>query len=227
MGISAQFLEFIESTIRTQRPLAGTRMLELGNQQLDSGAPCKPVFEGSGIEHVSVDLNGRDGAIPIDLSQPSTDWPCYFDVVTNSGTTEHVEPFEGQYEAFKNIHNWLKVGGLAIHNLPDGDSLQESGTWRGHCNNSYSVRFVRMLAAGNSYDILHLDVVDGMTVFVLRKSTGREFMADRSKFLSEVIRKEGGQRYVGWLRSRGLFPKRSTLMRLARRSNIPTIPDRS
>ena len=75
-------------------PLDGiTSMLELGNKRRSpSHKPYKAAFERMGIRHVSVDLNGEDGALPLDLRQPLN--LGRFDMVTNFGTSEHVSEQE-------------------------------------------------------------------------------------------------------------------------------------
>jgi hypothetical protein len=48
-------------------------------------------------------------------------------IITNIGTTEHVELEDGQFNCWKNLNQWLNVGGIMIHELP------EAGSWEGHC----------------------------------------------------------------------------------------------
>ncbi len=194
-------------------------MLELGNQELEASSSertAKRYFETRGVNHTSIDLNGLDGAIVVDLSKPSDrlDWIGHFDVVTNCGTTEHVDPRDAQYEAFRNIHTWLRPGGIAIHVLPDVHALEEYGTWRGHCENYYSKEFVEMLAKANSYEILDMQFLNNVLIFCLRKSGDIPFMDDRATFISHVSYRKGGQRVRGKLREIGLYPRRSTIKRL-------------
>lgn len=80
-------------------PLTGIRScLELGNKRERDNPPYKAWFEQRGIRHVSVDLNGRDGALALDLRDPLN--LGRFDLVTNYGTTEHVSE---QEPAWRNI----------------------------------------------------------------------------------------------------------------------------
>ena len=220
MGIATNILYLIENRIRQSLgDIRGTRMLELGNQELEAGLPerlAKQHFEAQGVIHTSIDLNGRDGALVVDLSKPTdrTEWIGGFDVVTNCGTTEHVDPHIAQYEVFKNIHIWLRAGGIAIHALPDVHELEENGSWRGHCNNYYSSEFVGMLATTNNYEVLSQEIDNHLIVFCLRKNENCPFMSDRARFLSHVAYRKGGQRFRGKLRSIGLYPRRSTIRRL-------------
>jgi hypothetical protein len=222
MGISNNILQFVESNIeRSFGKLQGVRMLELGNQELGAGATervAKRHYESKGVVHTSVDLNGLDGSIVVDLSKPTDrrDWIGHFDVITNCGTTEHVAPNDAQYEAFRNIHLWLRVRGIAVHALPDVHALEEHGIWRGHCENYYSEDFVRMLAAANRYEILAMQPIDNVLAFCLEKTEDSPFMEDRAAFIAQVAYRRGGQRLRGKLREMGLYPRGSTLERMRR-----------
>ena len=81
----------------------GVTMLELGNKLNPKCGPdknetvtYKEWFTGQGMHHVSVDINGKDGALPIDLRLNLMDalaqrnQPTQYDIITNIGTTEHV-----------------------------------------------------------------------------------------------------------------------------------------
>ena len=181
----------------------GKRMLELGNQCIRDARVAertgKEYFTRLGAEHISIDLNGRDGALKIDLSAPMDrhGWREYFDIVTNCGTAEHVEPHEAQYQCFKNIHDCLKAGGIAIHLLPDIHELRDRGCWKRHCNNYYSREFVEMLAQHNGYRIYSLEISDGMTFCCVQKNGSAEFMQDRTEFLKYITREKGGIIYPG------------------------------
>ena len=77
-------------------------MLELGNQRIRNNVQKeykikeitgKQYFESLGVIHYSIDKNGKDGAIPLNLSKPITDnfWLNKFDIGTNFGTLEHIK----------------------------------------------------------------------------------------------------------------------------------------
>jgi len=56
---------------------------ELGNQQHHNGGVAKDVYVKLGVDHTSIDINGKDGALQIDLDFPVTDELLNrFDVVT-------------------------------------------------------------------------------------------------------------------------------------------------
>jgi hypothetical protein len=181
----------------------GKAMLELGDQVIrDPNIPettGKDFFSNKGLSHTSVDLNGRHGSVRLDLSKPAKkpDWVKNYDIITNAGTSEHVEPLKGQYECFKNIHNWLKPGGVQIHLLPDIGELEAKGAWKNHCNNYYSHRFFSMLAANNGYEIISEKIINGLICVCLRKDRDTPFMKKRRLFLRHIDRKKGGWIYKG------------------------------
>ncbi|MFA5314304.1 MAG: hypothetical protein WC375_13470, partial [Methanomassiliicoccales archaeon] len=126
------------------------RVCELGNQimkwhPLKTG---KQYLLAKGVkEHVSIDMNGKDGALKIDLASPITKWDCYFDMVTNYGTSEHVS---NQYQVFDNIHRMTAVNGVMVHVVPI------IGGWATHCNFHYKTTFFMDLAEMAGYrTVLH------------------------------------------------------------------------
>lgn len=127
----------------------GLNWLELGNQDFE-GKPAKVVYQEQGVIHTSIDLNGSDEALPLDLSQPIS-LKKKFDVITNYGTSEHVND---QYECFKNIHNLSKKGGVIIHGVP------LIGNWRKHGRYHYSEEFFSQLASACKYEIQSLQILD-------------------------------------------------------------------
>jgi len=106
-------------------------MLELGDKQ-DAGRVYKPWFEARSFRHVSVDLNGMNGALPLDLTQP-LGLGC-FDMVTNIGTSEHVseDAFPGQVECWRNIVEALHLGSVLICDTPAPGGWRDHGRWYPH-----------------------------------------------------------------------------------------------
>ncbi len=102
-------------------PLVGNRMLELGNKKNSNGV-YKDYFESLGMDHTSIDWNGEDGALNLDLRKTIDLDP--FDMVTNIGTTEHVSD---QKAVWKNIHNLTDIGGIIASLTP----LQGDWWWHG------------------------------------------------------------------------------------------------
>ncbi len=122
-------------------------MLELGNKKSD-GVSYKSYFEAQGITHVSVDWNGQDGALKLDMREPLPDWE-QFDMVTNFGCTEHIE---SQYNIWESMHRLCKVGGVQIHMCPS------PGDWHWHGNFYPKQEFYRQYAERNGYRLDHLAI---------------------------------------------------------------------
>lgn len=203
MGITSEYLEYALECIRASvGELNGKKMLELGDQMFVKGEACrksgKEYFEDMGVLHTSIDLNGRHGSLKIDLAKPieMPEWKNNFDIVTNFGTVEHVEPKKAQYECFKSIHYCLKPGGIAIHLLPDIDELTNHGYWKDHCKNYYSHDFVRTLVENNDYELLSIKVINGLLCPCYRKNSDSVFMQNRKKLLKRISRKRGGAVYI-------------------------------
>lgn len=104
-------------------PLAGESMLELGNKK-NREFVYKPYFEARGFRHVSVDMNGEDGALKLDLTRPLN--LGTFDVVTNIGTTEHVL---SQEPCWRNILEAMHVGSVLLTTTPKPGHWQWHGYW--------------------------------------------------------------------------------------------------
>lgn len=107
------------------QPLVGKSMLELGNKK-NGPHTYKAFFESLGYRHVSVDWNGKDGALKLDLRSPLWEKLGQFDMVTNIGTTEHVS---GQRAVWENIHMLTKQGGTYVGQCPYHDG--KSWWWHG------------------------------------------------------------------------------------------------
>ena len=215
MGLRREYLDYIEKSITASiGPMRGIRMLELGNQRISRSEGIrhrtgKAYYSALGVDHTSVDFNGKDGAVPLDLGTPGAmpEWNGSFDVISNLGTTEHVEPFQAQYDCFENIHRWLKTGGVAVHVVPAVEELESSGRWRNHCNNYYSLPFFQMLAKENCHELLSTCVMRDLRAAALRKRADVPFMADRQEFLGQIHREEGGIVYFGASDARRWHPR--------------------
>lgn len=129
------------------QPLEGVAtLLELGNKKNPDGV-YKDAFRSLGINHISVDWNGQDGAVKLDLRKPL----CLgdFDMVTNFGTTEHVDQ---QEPCWRNIHEAVKVGGWLVSMTP------YPGDWTWHGEWYPTAEFYHELAELNGYEVERLYV---------------------------------------------------------------------
>jgi hypothetical protein len=200
MGLRVRYLEYIDNNIiKNFGHMNGLKMLELGDQVVRSKSipekTGKQYYQNRDVEHTSVDINERHGSIKLNLSKliDKKEWLNHFDVITNSGTTEHVEPYESQYECFENIHNFLKVGGLSIHLVPGFEAVKALGLLKkNHCNNYYSKEFFETLANENNYNIINISIAGGNVCACLRKTEQSVFIKDRDLFLSGITRQSGG-----------------------------------
>lgn len=122
-------------------PLHGGTMLELGNKKNPDGL-YKDWFVSLGFEHTSVDWNGLDGALPLDLRQPLD--LGQFSMVTNIGTTEHVSE---QEPVWRNLHEAVELHGVLVCVTPS------PGDWWWHGEHYPTEDFYREFAHLNGYDI--------------------------------------------------------------------------
>ncbi|MFA5085966.1 MAG: hypothetical protein WC482_06340 [Candidatus Omnitrophota bacterium] len=193
MGISSQGFEPLQRALKKIFPdFNGIRMLELGNQSFTDecllkyrdvirGKIAKDYFSRLGFNHISIDITGLDGSVALDLNKVISDknFIRQFDVVTNFGTSEHVD---NQYNCFLNIHNFCKENGFFIHEVP------EAGYWPGHSHYYYSRDFFRILAKESGYEIIELIPVDippnGNEIFCLMKKNGHQPFIDKDRFES-------------------------------------------
>lgn len=197
MGLNVSYLNFIESSIGLAfgGSVDGLRMLELGDQVIMDAtlreATGKQYFTDRGFVHTSVDINGLHGSVVRDLRKPELfhDWHGAWDIVTNSGTTEHVEPYESQYECFGVIHDCIRRGGLSIHLVPDVKERDERKAWSKHCHNFYSTEFFELLARECHYELLANALLNGLRCVALRKTSDVPFMSDRAAFLGAIARR--------------------------------------
>jgi hypothetical protein len=132
-------------------PLVGSSMLELGNK-VKGSLVFKDFFEARGFRHVSVDTNGLNGALPLDLRQPLN--LGTFDMVTNFGTSEHVseDKYEGQVQCWRNIVEAMHVGSVLISVTPMPRTNTTHGTWYPHKEFFHSLAQLNGLEVERLYD---------------------------------------------------------------------------
>ena len=225
MGLGAKAFHYLHELLTVQGVTFPTdlRMLELGNMILEKRGLIVPFiskyggkwdrvakgyFEGLGFSHTSIDINGLNGSLSLDLRKPFPKELGKFDVLTDFGTIEHI--IDNQYRVFKNFHDAAAPGALMVHTLP--------GTGYGHGYWSYPVSFFENLVTHCGYFILDLRVSwmkynhpashnsYKRTIFVgLIKGKDNEFMGI-SKWQNPVLDKLGhnkccGNRYDTFIRN--------------------------
>ena len=153
MGIRAPLMQFERQSLDLcNLEFPGLRWCELGNQRIDR-KPAKDVYLAHGVDaHIAIDLNGKDGAMPLNLDDPVPFvFREQFDVITNYGTSEHVND---QYNVFKNAHDMCKMNGIIINIVP------REGHWPGHCRYFYTELFTTSLAEACGYELVLGNVID-------------------------------------------------------------------
>lgn len=189
--IEPQFKYLIRKALEdTRLPISGIVMGELGNQYISSGGISKFYFLNDvGIrQHISFDLNGLDGSLPLDISKKIPGYDSYFDIVTDFGTSEHVSD---QYWVFRNVYEFLKIGGIALYTLP------QLSYWPKHGYYSYTPDFFESLSENYGYDILYNDVVfvehgghRGLSCAILRKLSFNNLIDENSFYEMKGLYKE-------------------------------------
>lgn len=106
---------------------AGDKIIELGEQyinidQINQHSPENPLLSRNfyiNRETISIDIEPHfeeiSGTQRLDLSKNISEYQDYADVVTDFGTLEHVKSL---YSGLKNVFNFLKIGGVAMHVNP-------------------------------------------------------------------------------------------------------------
>lgn len=123
-------------------------MIELGSQGIDvpgiSYKIAKDYFKSLGFKHTSIDLDGNFGSLVVDLTTQLTDFYNKYDIVTNFGTSEHIE---NQFACFENIHYFCKDNGVMVHSVPLPDN------WVKHCKYHYPPAFFDQLCLACGYEV--------------------------------------------------------------------------
>lgn len=177
----------------------GLEWCELGNQTYYNAytftrvsrqniMPAKKMYVAKGVNHTSIDINGRSGAIKLNLDYPVP--VCLinkFDVVTDYGTIEHIA---NQYSAFSNVHYMCKKNGIMLHVVP------AIGNWKGHCSYYYSEQFFISLAKLCKYTLIDSTLFNtgftkyprNLVVSVLKKVDSLDFISKKVFFnISGVV----------------------------------------
>ncbi len=180
MGINKESLDFIIDTIDNYGiELMNCRMVELGNQMLKGiGGAAKLYFQSLGVDHVSIDMNGKNGALNLDLQLEIKDFNLLetFNVLTNFGTTEHVRH---QSICWLNVHNLVKQNGIFIHLVPRTEH------WKSHGYHKYSLEFFENLVYSCGYKVLEN--------FIRKADSGKDLICcvlvkkENDKFISSKV----------------------------------------
>lgn len=162
------------------------KIAELGAQfvmEEEWGSYGPPYFRNvfSHLDITSFDFYPENGATVLDLSEKIDEkYFSKFDMVTNYGTTEHVQ---SQYICWENIFNMLKEGGISLNAIP------KKGHWEGHCKYYFDEETLE--AFKDDFDIVEFQDVDhedsgALFYFVMRKKHGGKFKTDEKDLMSRI-----------------------------------------
>lgn len=146
--------------------------LPIGGEQHSHGIVSKLFWEYIGFVHTSIDMNGYDGSLNIDLRKPvPSEFLNKFNIVYDGGTGEHVD---NQYSLFKNCHDIVMEGGTIIHILP------KTGHFPNHCSYYYTIETFEKLNELNGYktkELFEHDAEGGTMIYsVIEKITNDPFI---------------------------------------------------
>lgn len=171
-------------------------LLELGDQEIHDPILARPfskvrnsyIFNPK--SYTVYDLHERPGVTIFDLSIEHENLQT-FDIITNFGTTEHVEPENGQYVCWKNIHNMLRINGLLISIVPCSE-----GGWEDHCRYFYNKNFFEEFE-NIGYNLLEYKIIfDKNCYSVLQKKENSNFIQQQDFWKNILIRKENNSSII-------------------------------
>jgi SAM-dependent methyltransferase len=118
--------------------------------QSEENPSSRSLWEALGLSYSSIEFDGLRNSIPLDLNRDKVPRRLrgYFDLVVNTGTTEHVA---NQDNAFRVMHDLCKHGGVMYHELPGGGMMT-------HGLITYTPKFFWHLCRENDYEVIFLRV---------------------------------------------------------------------
>jgi hypothetical protein len=185
-------------TERLVRELIGKRLkpgfsvLEFGDQIVTHCTPhylARELYKSLGCGHyVSVDGNGRNGAIAFDLNRKTNELRALlklkvYDLVTDFGTGEHI--FD-QAAFWRTVHLMTAPGGFIAFDRP-------SQGYPGHCFWRTDLSTFQDIAAANSYEVLALRAHAGrhggeLVHGIFRKTLGGKFQVPNQGRYRKLLR---------------------------------------
>ncbi len=108
--------------------------------------PGRLLWESLGFVSWSVDIEGGDLLLDLNVGHVPDQHRGTFDLLINAGTTEHIA---NQGNAFHALHDLVRVGGLMYHQVPAFGHID-------HGFFGYQPKFFHRLAQFNEYEIVFL-----------------------------------------------------------------------
>jgi SAM-dependent methyltransferase len=161
-----------------------------GQENFTKKAPPARMFWTSlGLSYAAIDFDGHRDSHPLDLNkdQAPPQLRGAFDLVVNSGTTEHVA---NQDNCFRVMHDLVGKGGIMFHFLPV--------YLFGHGLVNYSPKFFLQLFRQNDYEVLFIKTRAGPSsipryIHAMNRKWGRgtklELDANFDVWISAAFRK--------------------------------------
>lgn len=127
-----------------------TRLSAALDHLAEDAVPSRLFWEALGFTYAAIDFDGHRQSIAIDLNRDQVpDKFCgSFDIAVNTGTTEHVA---NQDNAFRVIHDLVRIGGIMMHEVPAQGMMN-------HGLVSYNPKFFWHLCRENGYEVLSMKV---------------------------------------------------------------------
>jgi hypothetical protein len=158
----------IDAFVNAQGMTVKREHFELERQRLEYFSTPRPeerttlfseICDLTNIEYNSFDVCPalKTELLDLNYDQLPERYNCYYDVVLNFGTTEHIF---NQWNSFKIIHDALKVGGVVYHQLPASGYLD-------HGYYCYTPLFFTEIAAANDYEIAEMFLTPAGENFVV------------------------------------------------------------
>jgi hypothetical protein len=181
-------------------PPQATSTVDGIERQADTAPASQPFWESLGFAYDAVEYGGHRGVTSLDLNRDSVPDALRgaFDLVVNTGTTEHVI---NQDNAFRVIHDLTKVGGVMLHELPGGGMLT-------HGVVSYNPQFFWLLCRDNNYEVFDLtvahagdapisnDVVQSNAQFAKSRNPIQSQLSVPILLLTAILKKTSDQGFV-------------------------------
>lgn len=159
-------------------------IIELGDQYCVVNGICDPnhkfrnIYKDKFKSWRTLDLHESGGIEIFDLSEIHTEKDTA-EVITNFGTSEHVEPEIGQYNCWLNLHNMLKMNGYILHTVPP------KGDWLDHCRYFHTEEFFYNFE-NYGYEIKELKREhNNLLICTLKKIKNSVFMS-KEEFFSKI-----------------------------------------
>ena len=180
MGVNIFDKNRFESVVRNFEPNE-IDVVELGDQYCVVGGICDPnykfrdLYKDTFKTWRTLDLWPGENIEIFDLSEIHCEKQSAT-IITNFGTSEHVEPEIGQYNCWVNLHNMLRVGGYILHTVPP------KGDWLDHCRYFHTEEFFERFR-DIGYEVVELRrEFNNILLCTLKKVKDIEFLSQEDFF---------------------------------------------